>query len=297
MGTVAQSLLAIVLVAAAAAKLRDRERSAEALATYGIAPDALRRATLWAIVAIELALCGALLADAGWAAGAACGVFGAFALAGAAALAAGRGGRPCACFGATARLSRATPAEAAAAALLAAAVAAGWLPVAHGGYTRWLTVGLTASLAGVVVLAAVLLALAREIGVLRMSISGQGALEIPDEGPLVGERQSWAGAVALAPGTLLALAVFSSEGCPICRRLEPAVKYLSADPLLSVRVFDETADAAVWSAAQAPGSPYAVALDAGGVALAKGTFNSLAQLESIVATALTRETQRDAVAV
>jgi hypothetical protein len=297
MGTVAQSLLAIVLVAAAAAKLRDRERSAEALATYGIHPDALRRAALWAIAATELALCGALLADARWASAAACAVFGVFALASTAALVAGRGGRPCACFGATARLSRATPLEAAAGALLASAVAAHWLPVANGGYTRWLTVGLTASLAGVVMLAAVVLALAREIGVLRMSVAGQGALEIPDEGPRVGEHQSWAGEVALRPGTLLALAVFSSDGCPICRRLEPAVNYLAADPLLSVRVFDEAADAAVWSAAQAPGSPYAVALDSAGVTLAKGTFNSLAQLESIVATALTRETQRDAVAV
>lgn len=297
MGTVAQSLLAIVLVAAAASKLRDRARSAEALATYGIAADAVRTAMLWAIVAIELAAGAALLADAGWAAAAACALFGAFALAGAAALAAGRAGRPCACFGATARLSRATPVASAVAALLAAAVAAGWLPVAHGGYTRWLTVGLTASLAGVVVLTAVVLALAREVGVLRMSLAGQGALEIPDEGPRVGEHQDWAGEVERRPRALLGLAVFSSEGCPICRRLEPAVTYLAADPLLSVRVFDEAADAAVWSAALVPGSPYAVALDADGVALAKGTFNSLAQLESIVATALRRETPRDAVAV
>jgi hypothetical protein len=297
MGTVAQTLLAIVLLAAGAAKLRDRERAAEALATYGIGPDAVRLAALWAIVAIELALCGALLADARWSAAAACGVFGAFALASAAALAAGRAGRPCACFGATTRLSRATPAESAAAALLSLALAEGWLPVAHGGYTRWLTVGLVASLAGVAVLAAVVLALAREIGVLRMSLSGQGALEIPDEGPRVGERQAWAGELAVRPGTLLALAVFSSEGCPICRRLEPAVAYLAADPLLSVRVFDEAADAGVWSAAAVPGSPYAVALDAVGVALAKGTFNSLAQLESIVATARTREAVETAVAV
>jgi hypothetical protein len=297
MGTVVQSLLAIVLVAAAAAKLRDRERSAEALTTYGIGPDAVRRTALWAIVAVELALGAALLADARWAAAGACGLFGAFALAGCAALAAGRGGRPCACFGAATRLRRATPIESAALALVAATVAAGWLPVAHGGYTRWLTVGLTASLAGVAVLAAVVLALAREIGVLRLSVAGQGALEIPDEGPRVGESQPWAGEVGLRPGTLLGLAVFSSEGCPICRRLEPAVTYLAADPLLSVRVFDEAADAAVWSAAVVPGSPYAVALNADGVALAKGTFNSLAQLESIVATALRRETPRDAVAV
>jgi len=33
-----------------------------------------------------------------------------------------------------------------------------------------------------------------------------------------------------------------------------------------------------------PGSPYAVAFDLDGLVLAKGTFNNLAQLESILAT-------------
>jgi hypothetical protein len=88
---------------------------------------------------------------------------------------------------------------------------------------------------------------------------------------------------------LLALAIFSSEGCPLCRRVEPAISHVAADPLLAVGVFDEVADAATWSAANVPGSPYAVALDALGVALAKGTFNNLTQLESIVATARTRQ--------
>jgi len=37
-----------------------------------------------------------------------------------------------------------------------------------------------------------------------------------------------------------------------------------------------------------PGSPYAVALGRDGTVLAKGTFNSLAQLESVVATAMRR---------
>jgi hypothetical protein len=41
--------------------------------------------------------------------------------------------------------------------------------------------------------------------------------------------------------------------------------------------------------AAVPGSPYAVALDAGGVALSKGTFNSLDQLESIFGSARMRE--------
>jgi hypothetical protein len=222
---------------------------------------------------------------------AACALFLAFAAASAAALAAGRAGRPCACFGAASRLRASTPVESAGAALVALAVAEHWLAQAPAGYVRWLTVGLVASLAGVVALAALLLALAREIGVMRMSLPARGALEIPEEGPRLGERQRWSAAIAGRPGSLLALAVFSSVGCPICRTLEPAVAYVAGDPLLSVRVFDESADAAVWSAALVPGSPYAVALDADGVALAKGTFNTLAQLESIIATARVREAE------
>jgi hypothetical protein len=289
--TVAQTLLALVLLAAAALKLRDRERSADALATYGLRPASVRTAALVAIVAVELAVAGALIAGAGWAAPAACGLFGGFALAAAGALAAGRGGRPCACFGARSRLSPSTAGESLLAALVALAAAYGWLGNAPSGYARGLTVAVTASLAVAAVLAAVVVALAREVGVLRLSLAGQGALEIPEEGPRVGARQAWAGELAVRPGTLVALAIFSSDGCPMCRQLEPAVAYVAADPLLSVRVFDEVADAAIWTAAAIPGSPYAVALDAAGVALAKGTFNSLVQLEGIVATARTRETE------
>ena len=291
MDTVAQTLLALVLLAAAGLKLRDRERSADALATYGLAPAQLRLVALALIVAVELAVAGVLIAGLAWAAAAACGLFAAFALAATAALAAGRSGRPCVCFGSVSRLRPATAVEALLCAALAFAVARSWLGGSPTSNERWLTVAVTASLAAVVALAAVVFALAREVGVLRLSLAGRGALEIPEEGPRVGEYQPWAGELEVRPGALLALAIFSSEGCPMCRHLEPAVSYVAADPLLSVRVFDEVADAGTWSAAEIPGSPYAVALGAGGIALAKGTFNNLVQLESIVATARTRESE------
>jgi len=123
----------------------------------------------------------------------------------------------------------------------------------------------------------------------RLTISGSGALEIPEEGPELGTAQTWAAAVPASRRALLRVAIFTSEGCPLCRRVEPAVAHVAADPLLAVGVFDELADAATWAQAGAPGSPYAVALDRDGVALAKGTFNSLPQLESILGTARTRE--------
>ena len=47
--------------------------------------------------------------------------------------------------------------------------------------------------------------------------------------------------------------------------------------------FDEHANPDSWLALDVPGSPYAVALDPDGIVLAKGTFNNLAQLESILA--------------
>jgi hypothetical protein len=289
MSTVAQTLLAIVLLAAAALKLRDRARSTDALATYGIGPAPVRLAALGLIVAAELVIAAGLIAGVQWAAVAACVLFAAFALASVGALLAGRAGRPCACFGAGSRLSRRSPLEGLLAGVLAFALARHWLAGAPSTYERWLAVGLTLSLAAVLALAAVVLALAREVGVLRLSLASQGALEIPDEGPRVGERQAWAAELPARPGALLGLAIFSSEGCPLCRRLEPAVNYVAADPLLAVRIFDEVADAPAWASAAIPGSPYAVALDSAGVALAKGTFNSLVQLESIIATARARE--------
>jgi hypothetical protein len=83
--------------------------------------------------------------------------------------------------------------------------------------------------------------------------------------------------------------VFTSAGCPLCTQVAPAVDHVAADPRLSVRVFDEHDDASIWRAAAVPGSPYAIALSEDGVALAKGTFNSLDQLESVLATARSRE--------
>ena len=291
MSVAAQTLLAIVLVAAAVLKLRDPRTSAAGLATYGIARRRVQLAVLALIAAAECAIAVALVAAAAWAPAAAVALFALFALASAVALAAGRAGRPCACFGAQSRLSRRSPLQALLGAAVALSLSEHWLGRVPSGYERWLTAGLTVTAVACVALGAVVLALAREVGVLRLSIASQGALEIPEEGPRVGEHQAWAASLPARTGALLGLAIFSSDGCPMCRALEPAVSYVAADPLLAVRIFDEAADAATWAAAAVPGSPYAVALDGSGVALAKGTFNSLVQLESIIATARAREAE------
>jgi hypothetical protein len=136
------------------------------------------------------------------------------------------------------------------------------------------------------VLSVVVLALAREIGMLRLAVPQAGALEVAHEGPEIGARSAVVGAFApeLRPGRL-GLAVFTSEGCGMCRALAPAVAHFGEHPSVVLRTFDEVADAGAWAAADVPGSPFAVALDADGTVLAKGTFNTGAQLESVLAAA------------
>ncbi|MEA2225511.1 MAG: hypothetical protein QOE67_793 [Solirubrobacteraceae bacterium] len=281
--------LALILAVSAGLKAWRPQISAAALATFGIAAAATQRAVLGLLVAGEAALAVALAAGAAWAPAAAAMLFLLFAAATGAALRAGRGGRPCACFGSSSRLGWPSSARAAGLALLAGVTALGVLGRAPSGYDRWLTLGLSLAFAAVAGLAVAVFALAREVGVLRLSAGARGALEIAGEGPPVGTKQRWAETVAPGATTGLRLAVFTSEGCPLCAQVGPAVEHVAADPLLAVRVFDEHDDAPVWQAAGVPGSPYAVALSSDGVTLAKGTFNSLGQLESVLATARSRE--------
>jgi hypothetical protein len=160
------------------------------------------------------------------------------------------------------------------------------LPRAEPTTDQWLAIGLGAALLGLAGLTVVVLSLAREVGVLRLSLAPQGALEIPSEGPELGGRTALAAALGDALEKRgLGLAVFTSEGCSLCRTLAPAVAALSRDPRVALRTFDEFEDADAWAAADVPGSPYAVAIGTDGTVLAKGTFNSAAQLESVLATA------------
>ena len=195
----------------------------------------------------------------------------------------GRAGAPCACFGSRSRVSRLGV-------LRNFAMAAGYaalplLPEDSLSTDQWLGLGLGAALLACAGLAVAVLALAREVGMLRLRMGPAAALEIPGEGPALGEDAGLTARFGPAPPDGLLLAVFLSEGCHVCRSLEPTIEGLASDPVLSVLVFDEVADAEVWQRLAIPGSPYAAALDLDGVVLAKGSFNNLAQLESILATA------------
>jgi hypothetical protein len=271
-------ILGALLLGSATLKLADGPRTRAALGTYGITGRGAMAA--WAgLIAAEVVLgvgVGAGVDTAAWAAAALCG---AFALAQASVLMAGRGGAPCACFGSHGRVGRGSLARVG---LLAVAFAV--LPALdrHEPSTEgWLALGLAAALLGIAALAVAVLALARELGALRAEIDPRGALEIPEEGPELGGRTEL---MEVEPGRL-GLAVFTSEGCGMCHALEPAIEALGRDPLVRLRTFDEVRDAHAWAAADIPGSPFAVALDADGTVLAKGTFNTAGQLESVLATA------------
>jgi hypothetical protein len=289
MTTLVSIWLVLVLAVTASLKAWRAAGTARALATYGISGRRAQWTGVWLLVSTELGLALALAAGLAWAPAGIAGLLLLFAGATLAALLAGGSGRPCACFGSASRLGWSSPVRAAALALVAGALALGWLPGGPEGYDRWLTLGLSLSLAALAGLAVAVLALAREVGVLRLSAGSRGALEIAGEGPELGSTQPWAKSVPIGRRALLVVAIFTSESCPLCAQLAPAVEHLAGDPLLAVGVFDEHADAAAWSQAAVPGSPYAVVLSVGAVVLANGTFNSLSQLETVLATARSRE--------
>ncbi len=128
---------------------------------------------------------------------------------------------------------------------------------------------------------------------LRLRLGPATALEIAEEGPPLFSHTSLISRFRLDPETGLALAVFVSDGCHVCRSLEPSIRVLAGDPRVAVESFEEVVETAVWAELEIPGSPFAVAVDREGTVLAKGTFNNLAQLESVLATAERRRAERE----
>ena len=280
----ARCTLAAILLVAALSKLRDGRGARDALANLVPASVA---GPLWpALVIFELGLA----AGVGLGVDAAALAAAVLMLAGAAllwrALRAGRAGAACGCFGARSTISRAALVRNV---VLATAFAGlPFVPREELAADTWLTIGLVAALAAVAVLGVAVAALAREVGMLRLAIGPQSALEVPEEGPPLGADSGLA--LHLDPrvgldGLPLALAVFSSEGCRLCRALAPAIASLGRDPHVHLLELDEVRDADHWERLGIPGSPYAIAMDRAGTVLAKGTFNSLGQLESILAAA------------
>jgi hypothetical protein len=287
---VARLILGGVLAAASLAKLTSPGTSRAALSSFGISGPRSQWSAWALLIAAELALAAGVIAGVDAAALGAAALMLLFAGAMAVAILRGRAGAPCACFGARSTVGWRGVARNLA--LAAAFAVVPLLPERSLSTDEWLGLGLGVALLACAGLAIAVLALAREVGMLRLRLGPSAALEIPGEGPQLMSRISDLGRFGIGERAELGLAVFLSESCPVCATLAPALRSLEGDPTIAVASFDEKADADLWQALEIPGSPYAVTVDPEGTVLAKGTFNNLAQLESVIATAERRRSER-----
>lgn len=289
----ARLLLGGALAAAAVAKLASPSSSRAALASFEITGPRAQAVALPVLIATELGLAVAVIAGSQLAAWLAAALMATFAATMVAAIMRGHAGAPCACFGARSTVGWRGVVRNLALAVAFAALP--FLPRSELSTDEWLALGLAVALLACTALAIAVVALAREVGMLRLRLGPQAALEIAEEGPPLGSRADVVDRFEFEPETKLALAVFVSSNCHVCKALEPAIASLAAEPVVSVRSFEEGADAEAWKALDVPGSPFAVAMDAQGIVLAKGTFNNLAQLETVLAAAERRKAERDAI--
>ena len=277
--------LAVVLLSAAAAKIRERDELPDVLAAYGV-PAPLRVSLAAALVVVEaslgaLLLVGALVTPAALAAMALGVVFVA------AATRARLGGIRrirCGCFGARERSTAFVLVRAVAfTALAVATVAVLELDPAMPSRETLVYAALAVLTLAVVALGALVLALYRQVGVLSLRISPRAALELAEEGPEVGRAAPPLVGLERRGSELVA---FFSENCRLCRELEPAVRALAREGL-PVRVVYEEEDAAATARWNVPGAPFVVhTVD--GVVAAKGLVNTLEQLDDVVATGTAR---------
>jgi methylamine dehydrogenase accessory protein MauD len=166
----------------------------------------------------------------------------------------------------------------------------------------------------VIALAAVVIALARQIGTLHMRLGPRGALEMDDEGPPLGEAPEPYEALA-ADGARVTiggpgggqLIMFVSPSCNMCREVLPALSVTANAAGLKPFVVSDSdvdssseldprrlkapvvADIRLQQRYEIPGTPYIVVTDSMGVVRAKGTVNNLEQLEGLVDTAARRK--------
>jgi hypothetical protein len=287
----ARLILGGVLAGASIAKLASPASSRAAMATVGIDGRRAQAAAWAALIVTELGLAAGVIAGSATAAYLAAALMATFAATMVAAILRGRAGAPCACFGARSTVGWGSVARNA---ILAAAFAAlPALPARELSTDEWLGLGLAVALLACGGLAVAVFALAREVGMLRLRLGPETALEIAEEGPRVFGPTRLGERLPFEPETILGLAVFVADGCRVCDALEPSIRALEHDPRVAIATLEEDAEAELWRELEIPGSPYAIAADRDGMVLAKGTFNNLAQLESVLATAERRRAERE----
>jgi hypothetical protein len=194
-------VLALVLLVAAAAKLRDMPRTVAAVAAHGV-PRRARRPVARALVAVEALLGVLVLVPAtARAAGLAAWALGLVFAASLARLRL-RGARTvaCGCFGA----ARERPVGLLAARALGLAALGGVVATGVAGDVPappadvLVAVALVVLALAVAILVVLVLALYRQVGVLEARLGPRAALELADEGPPLGAPSSWPSARAAA---------------------------------------------------------------------------------------------------
>jgi Methylamine utilisation protein MauE len=282
MGTVEApiaQLLGGLFVVAGVAKLVRFGEFRESLGGYRLArPRSLVAA---AVPALELAVGAGLIAGrpaAGWAAAA---LLAAFTAALVVELAAGSAPPSCGCLpGVASRPAPLTVLRNAVLGAAAVAAALGLHPRLGDGFWAVTYVLLWAA---VIALAALVLALYRQVGVLHLRLGPRGAFEHEGEGLPLGEP---------APDGLAgSLVVFTSQACPICAQIVPGLRPLASDHALPVQhaLYEDEHGRRLHDWFMVPGTPYAVYVDNDGLVRAKGTVNTLEQLEGVVITGRARE--------
>jgi uncharacterized membrane protein YphA (DoxX/SURF4 family) len=270
----ARVLTAAILLWAAVAKLTSRDPGR--LEPYGI-PATLRAPGYYLLAAVEAAVAAALLLGASFAPFAAVALGVVFVAALSYARARGIRRLDCGCFGSEERSVEALLLRAAGFTMLAGLGALS-VEVSTPSQDTVVVVALATLAVAVVVLGALVLALYRQVGVLTLRVGPGVALELAEEGPVLGEAAPEFEELAR---TGPELAVFFSPGCRLCRQLAPAVRALARDGL-PVHVLYENEEPGTFERWAVPGTPFVVHV-VDGIVAAKGTVNTLEQLEQLLA--------------
>jgi uncharacterized membrane protein YphA (DoxX/SURF4 family) len=270
----ARVLTAAILLWAVLAKLSSRDP--ERLQPYGI-PRSLRPVGYFALAALEAAVAVALLLGSPLAPFAAVALGVLFLAALTYARARGIRRLDCGCFGSSERSVEALLLRALGFTALAGLGALS-VEVSTPSRDALIVIALVTLAAAVVLLGALVLALYRQVGVLTLRVGPGVALELAEEGPALGEA---APELEELTRTGPELAVFFSPGCRLCRQLAPAVRALARDGL-PVHVLYENEEPGTFERWAVPGTPFAVHV-VDGIVAAKGTVNTLEQLEQLLA--------------
>lgn len=277
---IARLVVAAVLLWAGLSKLAARDPGV--LAPYGV-PPRLRRLAYSALAGAELAVGALLLAEAPGAPLAALGLGAIFVIGLAVVRARGIARLDCGCFGARERSTDFLLLRAALFTALAAFGAFAGLDVGTPSREALFGGALGVLALAVLALGALVLALYRQVGVLTMRLGPGVALELAEEGPPIGEAAPGLDGLG---GVGPELVAFFSSNCRLCRELAPGVRALEREGL-PVRTVYEDDESAVFERWAVPGTPFVVQVIDGFVA-AKGTVNSLEQLDGLLAVGAAR---------